>query len=410
MNRLLKPLFQTIHTALLIVLTCGISFGQLQTKTKQTNRKIDSLLQQTSTFFDPIKDSLTIEELNQRALFLSNQSMKNAISTLDSALDLADKINTIDLKAVTYYNYGQVYEQHGQFANAEQYYLKWFNVRKAQSVEKYRWGMMGMREFYTRHIQIEKLTQFDDEWIELLDNEFDNGVETKYGYEASSYSVIRNLTSIGEIYQAEERFIHLLEKNQGVSDWLQGSNFYFSVHSQLMEIGDVKVLSDWYQRWFNALKEYNSSKDDSKVILSIISDKLAWSYPEVAIYLVDDLYAISTRIDGGMATRQFTDIWVPKLNAGLNEAENRLRKSNQKEFLQQVLMINCNAAANPLLNEQKELLGSYLKSIEKASQQYDSDIATPADEELIAFLRSHYDKAQSKKFKKALKKAIKQVS
>ena len=180
-----KPFNKVIHNRLVVFFVAtflGVLGASAQSLSDLKIKVLKQELQLLEGRHDFKSDSLRVENMNQIALYQSSSSRDSAIMILDSALPLTESNAMIDLRAVTFYNYGQVYEQHGEFANAESAYQKWYDIRKVQSTRKYRWAMSGMREFYSRHLQLDKLDMIDQEWVSVLENQLKTGEDPLYGF------------------------------------------------------------------------------------------------------------------------------------------------------------------------------------------------------------------------------------
>ncbi|MFT5725609.1 MAG: tetratricopeptide (TPR) repeat protein [Bacteroidia bacterium] len=394
-------------TILLLCIGSGPLFSQTVSELRiKVLRQEIKLLQDRN---DGIADSIRIENLNQIALYQSNTNLDSALFTLNRALATfgSEFSGMEDLTAVTHYNFGQVYEQHGDFAKAETSYIKWYNIRSSQNIKKYRWAMTGMREFYSRHLQTDKLDSIDKHWVNLLDKQLKAGEEPLYGFEASMLAVVDNLIGLGEYYKAESYFLHLLEKDAGSVYWLDGSMFYFKVERDLLQIGDVKTLKDWYARWFLNLAKYNSKGIDAVKTMSIISGHLKYE-PEISAYLLEDLFQLSKEINHPDANANLLRFWIPILNKSV-KADVVIQKkghvTNRK--IQHCVTFNARAALLPLSedgNDQKQ----YLESIKMATKAM--DLMGGTDHAFFdEFLTTVIEEPADKKLKKALRKAHKKL-
>jgi tetratricopeptide (TPR) repeat protein len=353
---------------------------------------------------DQLADSIRVENLNQIALYQSSSSLGQALATLITAEAIAIKSGIIDLIAVTHYNRGQVYEQHGDFAKSEKSYLIWYNVRKDQTTRKYRWAMTGMREFYSRHLQFEKLEIIDSEWVQLLDRQMSNGEEPLYGYEGSMLAIVDNLVRLGEYYKAETYFIHLLENDASSVDWLQGHMFYFRIENKFLDLGDFETLNDWYSRWFLALAKYNDNSLDAVKTMSIVSGHLKYE-PRLAAQIIENLFQISREINHPEANTNFLSFWIPILNKTVaSNTANQVKSPTSDRVIQHCITFNTRAAL--LLTNDTDKQKEYLQSIK---------MATDAIEFIDGMDKAFFDKfltvtiseAANKKVAKSLKKTQK---
>jgi tetratricopeptide (TPR) repeat protein len=225
---------------------------------------------------DVASDSIRVEDLNNRANKLLESNKDSAILLLDSALKLSKQMSHLGLQAVTQYNWARVYEFYGDINHAEMRYLKWFNLRKIQGMHEYRWGMTGLREFYSRHLQYDKLKAVDDEWVQLLDAQRADGVVPPYGYQASMEAVINNLYDLGSFYDAERYFIHMVENIDTFYDyeWMQAANIYWKVETYLMYYGEAYDLEDWHRRWYKSLAAYCSDAEIQQKVIKVSYGRL----------------------------------------------------------------------------------------------------------------------------------------
>lgn len=353
-------------------------------------------------------DSIRIENLNQIALYQSNTSLDSALAILMRAERIAKRSEIIDLKAVTHYNRGQVYEQHGDFSKSEKSYLKWFSIRKSQDIPKYRWAMTGMREFYSRHLQIEKLEAIDKEWVELLDRQLTAGEEPLYGYEASMLAVVDNLVRIGEYYKAESNFLHLLEMDAGSVYWLDGSMFYFRIERYLLEVGDVEALKDWYKRWFSALSKYNDNQLDAIKTIDLVSGHLKHQ-PELASQLLGHLHELTLISNSGVITDKFLNYWMPILNkTSAKEKENMSGDPIVNRYIKYNIMFNTYLAAKSPIVKNKRLKKVFIHSALHAAKSFHTLEGVDVDE-LINYLEDVKLTSKDKKVQKAMKKIIKKI-
>lgn len=357
---------------------------------------------------DRLADSIRVENLNQIALYQSSKSMDSALATLNKAEAIAVKAGIPDLQAVTHYNRGQVYEQHGDFSKSEKSYLQWFDIRKKQDTRKYRWAMTGMREFYSRHLQFDKLELIDNEWVALVDGQLARGEEPLYGYEASMLAVVDNLVELGEFYKAESYFLHLLENDAASVLWLQGSMFYFRIEDKLLDLGGVETLKDWYTRWFSALKKYNPEVLDAIKTMNIVSGHLKYE-PQLASQLIGHLFDLSLSFENQLFIEQFMDYWIPIIER-ITQREQEEQKGDPvtNRYLQQGVVLNLYMAnASPVINN-KQLENGYLRFAKNtmASLQSVDGIDVPA---FIAYLSDIGASTEDKKIQKAVKKMVKKL-
>ncbi|MFT5513435.1 MAG: tetratricopeptide (TPR) repeat protein [Bacteroidia bacterium] len=353
-------------------------------------------------------DSIRIENLNQIALYQSNSSLDSALATLKRAELIADKPGFIDLEAVTHYNGGQVYEQHGDFSKSEKSYLEWFNIRKNQDVPKCRWAMTGMREFYSRHLQFEKLEEIDNEWVQLLDGQLARGEEPLYGYEASMLAVVDNLVDIGEYYKAESYFLHLLEMDAKSVYWLDGSMFYFRIERYLLEVKDVETLKDWYTRWFDAMRTYEPDQSIAIKTMSNISSRLRYK-PILASQLLGHLHEITLLSKSGVTIDSYIHYWIPMLNvAAAKERVNKTGDPVLNRFIKYAIIFNTYVSVNSPLVSGKKVEGMYLKGAVNAAKSFHTSDGVDISN-LITYIEDVKLTSQDKKVQKAMKKMIKKI-
>ncbi len=357
---------------------------------------------------DRLADSIRVENLNQIALYQSTTSLDSALLTLNKAEAISVKAGMTDLTAVTSYNRGQVFEQHGDFGKAEHAYLRWFNMRKKQDTRKYRWAMTGMREFYSRHLQFDKLEVIDNEWVTLLDGQLAAGEEVLYTYEASMLAVVDNLVNLGEYYKAESYFLHLLDNDPGSVYWLQGSMFYFRIEDKFLDIGDVETLRDWYTRWFTALNKYNSDVMDAIKTMNIVSGHLKYE-PQLASQLIGTLFDLTVSSEDQLFVQSFTDYWIPLLDkVALREKEEKKGDPVTNRFIQYGVILNTHMAYKSTVINNKLLENLYLKSAKDIADCFHSLDGINV-EEFISYLTNIGETTEDKKIKKTMKKMVKQL-
>lgn len=225
---------------------------------------------------DVVQDSTRVENLNNQANKLRETSKDSALVLLDSALKISKKMGHLGLQAVTQYNWARVYEFYGDINHAEMRYLKWFNLRKIQGMHEYRWGMTGLREFYSRHLQYDKLKAVDDEWVQLLDAQQADGVVPPYGYQASMEAIINNLYDLGSFYEAERYYIHMVENIDTFYnyEWMQAANIYWKVETYLMHYGEAYDIEDWHRRWYVSLSKYCSDTTIQQKVITVSYGRL----------------------------------------------------------------------------------------------------------------------------------------
>lgn len=347
-------------------------------------------------------DSLLVENYNEMALIKSNLSLDSALVYLKKASDIAVRRQIIDLIGVTYFNYGQVYEQHGFFSDAENYYLKWYSIRSKQDVAKYRWALTGMREFYTRHLQLEKLKEIDDEWIRLIDSELDKDVDVMFGYRASVETVYLNLISIGEYYEAEKYFIHLLENEPNYDNWDQSSMFYYLVEDDMLAFNDPGLIKDWHNRSVQTMVKYEARPKDIQLALNMFSSKLMRLDVRTVAYTFEGLKTNAQQEDSAYYTT-FIQNWLKYWNKTFLNEENLINHPDlTPRFVHFLLQLNMDK-----LNYQKEITDSEVaetvQTLRELAESYKS-----LDEIHHQALIASFNQAQkgdlSKKMRKKLAK------
>jgi len=405
-----KPFNKVIHNRLVVFFVAtflGVLGASAQSLSDLKIKVLKQELQLLEGRHDFKSDSLRVENMNQIALYQSSSSRDSAIMILDSALPLTESNAMIDLRAVTFYNYGQVYEQHGEFANAESAYQKWYDIRKVQSTRKYRWAMSGMREFYSRHLQLDKLDMIDQEWVSVLENQLKTGEDPLYGFEASMLAVVDNLVRLGEYYKAEAYFLRMLENESSSVDWLSRGMLYFRIERYLIDVADAESLNDWYSRWFSAISVY-ADKETAGKTLSIISRYLS-AEPAVAGRVLEPLYQLAKNTGNQTAISRLFDIWIPILN---KTAEYELTKATQSPivniYLQHCIVFNIRAATEVSIGENKALRETFLENALDASKSFHSTSGVDMDF-LVQYVESKMNNEPDKRIKKALKKTVKSL-
>ncbi len=349
-------------------------------------------------------DSLRVEDMNQIALYQSSSSRDSAIMILDSALPLTASNAMIDLRAVTFYNYGQVYEQHGEFANAESAYQRWYDIRKVQSTRKYRWAMSGMREFYSRHLQLDKLDVIDQEWVNVLENQLETGEDPLYGFEGSMLAVVDNLVRLGEYYKAEAYFLRLLENESSSIDWLSRGMLYFRIERYLIDVGDTEGLKDWYSRWFSAIAKHADINTAGKT-LAIISRYL-WAEPAVASNVLEHLHTLAVNSGSEVIVKRYLDLWIPILNKTVEFEKREISKNpNVNRYIQHGIIFNVRAATLASVKESTELRDAFLLNALEASKALHSTDGLQLNS-VVEYLQQTSDQQADKNMKKSLKKVI----
>lgn len=399
-----KQLYLRVIMLVVLIGTAFQAFSQSisSVKIKVLKHELEILSGRT----DRLADSIRVENLNQIALYQSTTSLDSALITLKEAEFISIKGGLADLTAVTAYNRGQVYEQHGDFAKSEQAYLQWYNIRKMQDIRKYRWAMTGMREFYSRHMQFDKLELIDNEWVQLLDGQLAAGEEPLYTYEASMLAVVDNLVDLGEFYKAESYFLHLLENDPASVNWLQGSMFYFRIEDKLLDIGDVETLRDWYKRWFTAIIKYNNDGTEATKTMLIVSGHVKYD-PRLVAYLLEDMFQLCVGIQDENANKSFLDYWIPKLNRVVEDnARNEVKSPIADRLLQHCITCNARAALLYTLTTEKNIQKEYLTSIKNATKAMESTdgIDLVFFNDFLNKLVNDNNGAVSKTLKKTLKK------
>ena len=335
-----------------------------------------------------MNDSMVVEELNHQAIKLRDSTKDGAIALLDSALKIAKDIGDLSLQAVTQYNWAQVHETYGDINEAEMRYLKWFNLRKIQGMREYRWGMTGMREFYTRHLQLDKLKAIDDEWVQLLDAQQADGIEPPYGYQASMEAVIDNLYNVGSFYDAEDYFKHMVIHIDTFYDyhWMQAWNIYWKVETYLMYYGEAYDLEDWHKRWYQSLHNYCKDTAISQQVIKVSYGRilsldplkvlaLTKSYEQgISLFYPEDrrahmmgMYFAAMRskiqsklISGGEYAAFANDYYETQLYVCLRMADMDEAYFNSHQIGQEIkaLLKSCNKSSSPNNSYLKESLTS----------------------------------------------------
>ena len=274
------------HTSFIIILVLiNTSFS---VKSQIYEKKILELktqiksLEKTSNFSN---DSLRIELLNKISVLFMYESKDSALFYTNKALANAKKLKCNDLIAVSYYNTARIYEHWNEKEKAEASFINWCSIRKEQGGNKYRWALSGMRKFYTETKQIEKLKQIEWEWMAVLDNQYDEKIQSPWNYRAnpvqeyrlSLYPVLNNLLQLEEYFFAEGLLIHMFEKSEELRkiDWLSGDFLYFRADYYMAVKQDTASLTLWYKHWFASIEKYSSVG-----VLWATINTLSWDYPE----------------------------------------------------------------------------------------------------------------------------------
>ena len=403
-----KPFNKVIHNrlvALMVTLFLSVLNVSAQSLSAVKIKVLKQELQLLEGRHDFKSDSLRVEDMNQIALYQSSSSRDSAIMILDSALPLTASNAMIDLRAVTFYNYGQVYEQHGEFANAESAYQRWYDIRKVQSTRKYRWAMSGMREFYSRHLQLDKLEVIDQEWVNVLENQLETGEDPLYGFEGSMLAVVDNLVRLGEYYKAEAYFLRLLENESSSIDWLSRGMLYFRIERYLIDVGDTEGLKDWYSRWFSAIAKHADINTAGKT-LAIISRYL-WAEPAVASSVLEHLHTLAVNSGSEVIVRRYLDLWIPILNKTVEFEKREISKNpNVNRYIQHSIIFNVRAATWTSVKESAELRDAFLLNALEASKALHSTDGLQLNS-VVEYLQQTSDQQADKKMKKSLKKVIK---
>jgi hypothetical protein len=233
------------------------------------------------------EDSLRIEVMNRISALYTERSEDSALLYANLALTDANKLKQNDLIAVSYHNIGNTYNFYKDSINAEKNLLEWYNIRKEQGGDKFRWALKGMREFYSKYKQIDKLEKIEEEWMAVLDEQYDKKHISpwmpKYDqivvedYRLSMYPVFNNLIELQEYNIAEKLFTHMAEKCPDCCKWLDGDMPFYSIESILLSKTDTAGLSICYYNWFNVLDKYCADKTITLQTFKSISDKyIGW--------------------------------------------------------------------------------------------------------------------------------------
>lgn len=267
------------------------------------------------------KDSLRIELLNKIAILYKKESKDSALFYANTALSDAKKLNYNDLIAVSYYNIGNIYEYYKETKLAEDNFLAWYEIRKTQDKNKYRWALSGLRKFYSKYKQIDKLEKIENEWMLILDKQYDEKYisvwnESYYqspdnNYWLSMQPIFLNLIELKEYFLAEKFFAHMVQKCPGCLDWTAADMLYFQVEKKLLENRDTATLSIWYEHWFKTLEKYSPSKEITLSTFIIISSGFIGKYcryPDFAEKYYQKMLDYTYKVGGNKAVyKLFTE-------------------------------------------------------------------------------------------------------
>jgi hypothetical protein len=280
-----------VSVIILSLLSNNYTFSQIGSNEKKIAQSIAQMKLQLNSLKNKhgfSNDSLRIEVLNRIAALYTKTDKDSSLLYSTRALEYANKLKQKDLMAVSYYNIGNTHNYHNDSINAEENLLEWYNIRKIQGGDKYRWALQGMREFYSKYRQIDKLEKIEEEWISVVDKQFDENKISpwmpKYNHEAiedyrlSMYPVFNNLIELKEYFIAGKLFSHMVQKCSEYSKWLDPDMPYFKVEGILLLESDTATLSKWYECWFNDLDKYCNNKSFAFETFRLISEKYTGGY------------------------------------------------------------------------------------------------------------------------------------
>ena len=288
-----KTLIRTI-TVLIFIALSYTTFSQIGSGEKKIASSIAQMKMQLNNLKNKkgfSNDSLRIEVMNRIAALYIQSSKDSAISYADNALKLSNALKQKDLIAVSFHNLGKAYDYYKDSLNAEVNYLEWYKTRKEQGEDKFRWALQGMREFYSKYKQIDKLEKIEEEWMSVLDKQYDEKHASPWipddytdpmdHYRFSMNPVFNNLIELKEFNLAGKLFEHMVKKCPDYKMWLDGDMPFFRIENILLESGDTSALSVWYDQWYHVLENYCTDKSRAFETLKIISGRFlgGWRYP-----------------------------------------------------------------------------------------------------------------------------------
>jgi hypothetical protein len=261
-------------------------FSQIGSKEKKIEYSIALMKKQLKSMEGKhgfSNDSLRIEVMNRIAALYIDSSKDSSLFYANLALTKANLLKQTDLIAVSYHNLGKAYDFYKDSLNAETNYQEWYKLRKTQGGNKFRWALQGMREFYSKYSQIDKLEKIEEEWINILDKQYHEKQISPWlpyysqtpveDYRLSMYPVLQNLIGLKAYFLAEKLFVHMVKECPDYQAWTDSDMLYFQVERKLISDNDTAALSTWYNQWFNTLKNYCPNRNIAFETLGYISEQ-----------------------------------------------------------------------------------------------------------------------------------------
>lgn len=300
---------------LFLIITSNITYSQ-ETLTKQRiSDSLTSLRKQVSILKDAkdlTNDSLRLELMNKMALLYMRINKDTALYLVETATKEAKSLRLENMTAVSHYTAGTIHEHYKEFEEADKQYLEWMKVRKNRNDDQYRWALQKMRRFYCDTHQDKKLEKIEEEWLALLDRQLSQGYVSPWlhwenpspqqSYIYSMKPVLHELVEHQYYFIAERSFKHIIKKCPGCyDDWNNADNFYIQVESQMVDKQDTAMLAEWYEHWFDMMKESGMEKKMMFETINRISQGYTSGFSD-QVQLFDRFYPLmmsyAERIDG----------------------------------------------------------------------------------------------------------------
>ena len=253
------------------------------------------LLTSASLSYGQKGDSMAVELLLLKAKDTMSMSKETALQYVHDAetITIASKLK--DLEAVSYYTKGSIYDFYNQEDSAEYWFLKWLAIRETQTIQKARWALKGLQEFYTASKQLDKLDAINIKFLEALEKEFcPTNQDCSFKYEVGSRKVISNMVALGGYEKAESYLLKTVKVTGEEPEWYSSDLAYYQIEKSLFAKNDTTELKYWYAKWFESIKELSGSEETIIKTVGILIGKKRWDsdYMIPAIRVLESAYPL----------------------------------------------------------------------------------------------------------------------